>query len=118
MHLQQTINIFWKRWKHKYLTELREFSKVKLNYDGGDEPTIGDIVFIANNNYKQQDCIFGRIKDLILSRDDKVGAVFVDKIISVKINTIKSPINKLFPIETVKEIDNEKKILLRKVMLS
>lgn len=66
-------------------------------------------LFIANNNYKQQDWKLGCIKDgLILSRDDTAGAVFVDAITSGKINTIKHSINKLFPIETVKEIDSEK----------
>ena len=68
-----------------------------------------NILFIANNNYKQQDRKLECIKDgLILSRDDTVGAVFIDAITSGKINTIKHSINKLFPIETVKEIDSEK----------
>ena len=106
MHLQLIINNFWKRWKHEYLTELREFNKLKLKYDRRDKPKLGSIVLTEDDKYKNWK--IGRTKDLMLSSDDKFQAEFVDTIISGKINTIKQPIKKIFPTEMVKGMKNEK----------
>ena len=76
-HLNETLNVFWRRWKVEYLLELREFHR-HLPRQGGaaDQISVGDIVIVHDENYPRGLWKLGKIEDLIRGADNNIrGAV-------------------------------------------
>ena len=95
---QELVDMFWKIWQHEYLTSLRERTQTKLK-DGRvhshNSPNVNDVVLIkeetARGNWR-----FGRIKQLVKSRD---GLVRSAKIELASGKEIGRPVNLLYPLE-------------------
>ena len=86
---------WWKRWRDDYLTELREYHKLKSRKRSVD-PKVEDIVLIADDKLKRSEWREGRITELIVSKDDKVRSAAL--ITKNKGTILRRPISKLFPI--------------------
>ncbi|XP_053402251.1 uncharacterized protein LOC128557826 [Mercenaria mercenaria] len=88
-----TIEHFWSRWKHEYLTSLRQFHKMSGNH--GDTVTVGDVVQIHDNNLPRNRWSLGVIEDVVTGRD---GLIRAARIRSRRGVTMR-PIAKLYPLE-------------------
>ncbi|XP_053390049.1 uncharacterized protein LOC128552977 [Mercenaria mercenaria] len=88
-----TIEHFWSRWKHEYLTSLRQFHKMSGNH--GDTLTVGDVVQIHDNNLPRNRWSLGVIEDVVTGRD---GLIRAARIRSRRGVTMR-PIAKLYPLE-------------------
>ena len=102
--VSQSIEHFWERWRKEYLVNLRVSHK--YSPQNRKQPTIqiGDIVLIHDENLRRALCIIWRVI-VILHGNDKLprGAV-----VKTSKSVLKRPINKLYPIEYVRN-ENEKK---------
>ena len=114
-YMELVLAHFWKRWSSEYLTSLREFHK---NYkkNQGNVPYVDDILIIKEDKLPRQQWRFGRILELIKSRDGNVRAakIFVGKTKRV----IERPINRLYPLECAnrKELINIESIVGKDVI--
>ena len=62
---------FWNRWRHKYLTDLREFHQTKVSKD--PRPVqIGDVVAVYNESKRHGEWRFAVIESLIKGNDNVV----------------------------------------------
>ena len=89
---------FWAIWKNDYLLSLRERSQMKLREPRVKSPykaNVGDVVLIKDN-LPRGTWRIGRIKELIMSRDEQVRSA---QVMLPNNKTIGRPINLLFPIE-------------------
>ena len=101
------LNCYIKRWKHEYLTELREFHKSKK---GASEPliSVGDVVIIHDENKVRSLWPVGIVENIIPSNDGAIRGVSVRHITeSGRSNVIKRPVNKLYPLECIKASTQE-----------
>ncbi|XP_053403036.1 uncharacterized protein LOC123546131 [Mercenaria mercenaria] len=89
----QTIEHFWSRWKHEYLTSLRQFHKMSGNH--GDTVTVGDVVQIHDNNLRRNRWSLGVIEDVVTGRDGLIRAAHIRSRRGVTMR----PIAKLYPLE-------------------
>ena len=70
---------FWRRWRKEYLTNLREFHKVRKGKESSDAK-VGDVVLVFDENPKRGCWRVGRMKSLVLGMDKVVrGAKVVSK---------------------------------------
>ena len=98
-YLDGPLTHFRNQWKKEYLTEIREYQKLK-----GGEPrrTIqeGDVVHIYTDKTPRQQWRIGKVEKLLQGQDNVVCAaeeVTVDN--SLPKTRLKRPIQKLFPLE-------------------
>ena len=70
-YTETLLDHWWKRWRDDYLTELREYHKLKAKKQSLC-PNDGDIVLIADDKTKRSQWKVGRITKLIRSKDDMV----------------------------------------------
>ena len=95
---QELLDMFWKIWRHEYLTSLRERTQTKLR-DGRvhshSSPKVNDVVLIkedsARGNWR-----FGKVIQLVQSRDGLVRSV---RVMLPSGREIGRPINLLYPME-------------------
>ena len=104
--VQSNLRHFWSKWRHEYLTELREHNKVEKRTNS-IIPNVGDIVIIKDDIKKRYDWRIGKIKELLSSRDGKIRAANVTVITNDKQSMLRRPINKLFPLEVTDNTSNE-----------
>ena len=105
VYLRKLLDHFWKRWNSEYLINLREYHKNK-NLKNELTPNVGDVVLIFDDKIKRSQWRMGRIHNLIYSRDGKVRAADVSVCINNKRNSLRRPINRLYPFEMNREKDN------------
>ena len=86
---------WWKRWHDDYLVELREYHKFKTK-KRSVVPKKGDIVLISDDRIKRAEWRVGRISQLVESKDGKIRSA--DVLLKKTGNTIRRPVNKLYPI--------------------
>ena len=86
---------WWNRWHAEYLTELREYQKLKCK-NQIVIPHVGDIVLVGDEKFKRSDWKVARIQELISSKDKNVRSATVLMKKTGKI--LRRPINKLYPI--------------------
>ena len=84
---------FWSRWKHKYVTSLREFHK--RSGGEGDEVRVGDVVQIQDDVFPRSRWFLGVIDDVIVGRDGRTCAARVKSRRGVTMR----PIAKLYPLK-------------------
>ena len=100
------LDTFWEIWKNDYLLSLRERSQIKLKESRVKSPykaSVGDVVLIKDN-LPRGTWRIGRIKELIVSRDEQIRSA---KVLLPNNKTIGRPINLLFPIECPSTNANE-----------
>ncbi|XP_053374348.1 uncharacterized protein LOC123532288 [Mercenaria mercenaria] len=90
-----TIEHFWSRWKHEYLTLLREFHK-RLGGEG-DPIRIGDVVQIHDDTLPRSRWSLGVIDDVVIGADGRTRAARVKS----RKGIITRPIAKLYPLELI-----------------
>jgi hypothetical protein len=90
---QQFLVSFWKRWKHEYLVQLREyhFPKTKKPHFA---PSVGEVVLIKDDTPRYQ-WRLGAIEELIPSRDGYVRAA----VVRTSKTRLQRPIQLLIPLE-------------------
>jgi hypothetical protein len=87
------IEQFWSRWKHEYVTSLREFHK--RSGGEGDEVRVGDVVQIQDDMLPRSRWFLGVIDDVIVGRDGRTRAARVKSRRGITMR----PIAKLYPLE-------------------
>ena len=100
------LDTFWEIWKNDYLISFRERSQIKLKESRVKSPykaSVGDVVLIKDN-LPRGTWRIGRIKELIVSRDEQIRSA---KVLLPNNKTIGRPINLLFPIECPSTNANE-----------
>ena len=92
--LNMVIDNFWNRWRHEYVTGLREVQR-RTDKQGGEEIQVGDIVIIYDEKCPRHLWRIAKVEKLIKGNDSKIrGAVLkIGKTGSI----IKRPVNKLYP---------------------
>ena len=98
-HIQKLLEQFIKRWRNEYLTELREFHKVKRCKRFDQPCSIGDVVLIHEDNTSRMNFRLGVIDSFKPSRDGYKRVANVRYNINGKTLTITRPVNKLYPVE-------------------
>ena len=107
---QDIIQRFWTRWKHEYLTSLREFHKAYG--DNRQRIKIGDIVQIHEDSPKLT-WMIGKVEDLTQGGDGLVRSATI----RTKNGLTNRPIVKLYPLEINSNSDNEGCIPRRSVRI-
>ena len=95
-------------WQNEYLLELREHQKRKKS-NSDLHANVGDVVLIKDERLKRSEWKLGRVKRLIQSKDFKIRAAEVNVITNGKLQTLKRPVNKLYPIEFEERRDQKDK---------
>ncbi|XP_045157304.2 uncharacterized protein LOC123523719 [Mercenaria mercenaria] len=90
-----TIEHFWSRWKHEYLTSLREFHKRLVGE--GDLIRIGDVVQIHDDTLPRSRWSLIVIDDVVTGADGRTRAARVKS----RKGIITRPIDKLYPLELI-----------------
>ena len=86
---------WWNRWHVDYLTELREYQKLKCK-NHNLVPRVGDIVLVGDEKFRRSEWKVGRIREVITSSDKNIRSANVLMKKTGKI--LRRPINKLYPI--------------------
>ena len=96
-YLIEKLKHFSERWKHEYLTELREVHKnhTSLSVDVCQ----GDIVLIKEDNLKRNASKMGKVEELITGKDGVTRGAKVRICGKGKSETVSRPLQKLFPFE-------------------
>ncbi|XP_060586634.1 uncharacterized protein LOC132742285 [Ruditapes philippinarum] len=88
-----TLDHFWSRWKHEYLTSLREFHRKSGNH--GDNINVGDVVQIHDEYFPRNRWSLGIIEDVVTGGDGHIRAARVKS----RRGITTRPIAKLYPLE-------------------
>ena len=95
-------------WQNEYLLELREHQRRKKS-NSDLHANVGDVVLIKDERLKRSEWRLGRVKRLINSRDFKIRAAEVNVITNGKLQTLKRPVSKLYPVEFQEHKDHQDK---------
>ena len=91
---------FWNTWSKEYLLELRESHRNAVRDSSTCEIRVGELVMAHNENHRRGLWKLRKVERLVKGEDDKVRSAIVrvhgD---GRKGNTLKRPINKLYPLE-------------------
>ena len=100
-HLSNTLNHFWKRWRSKYLAELRESHRHLLKKTHGNpQVSVGDVVIIHDENLPRSFWKLGRIQDLIIGKDGQTrGATVSIAGKNRRFTSLNRPLQLLYPLE-------------------
>ena len=99
-YINTLLDQWWRRWKKDYLTELREHQKIESK-SNAINPTIGDVVLIADDTVKRSQWRIGRITNLFVSNDGKSRSA--ELLTNDKGTVMNRPVNLLYPITIHKE---------------
>ena len=97
LYLTRKLNHFWNRWRKEYVTDLREFHKLKGAIPA--QISSGDVVLIFEENAKRGFWKTGIVQEIIVGKDGVVRGASVRKIGSGKPEILNRPLQKLFPLE-------------------
>ena len=76
MHINKTLDRFWKRWRQEYLLELRESHRYHRSDTNPSQVSVGDIVIVHSDDQLRGFWRLGRVKEVLIGRDAKIrGAV-------------------------------------------
>ena len=105
LYLSKKLSHFWNRWRREYVTDLREFHKLKQT--SSINIAKGDMVLIQEENVKRVLWKTGIVKELIYGKDGQVRGAQIRKA-GGKYETLNRPLQKLFPLE-ISSRDNDRK---------
>ena len=99
-HLAKTLTNFWKRWKRKYLLEVREFHRTGQHEESSSSLQTGEVMTVYDEGHPRGLWRLGRIEELIASADGKIRGVRV-KVVSKEgqVKIIQRPIQHIYPLE-------------------
>ena len=101
-HLNNTLNQFWRSWRHEYLIELREAHRHTSSMATGTQIAVGDLVMVQVHNEKQPRGFWkmAKVENLIVGKDEKTrGATLRVSSRSGKSTMLQRPIALLYPLE-------------------
>ena len=104
-YLSRIMSHFWKRWKHEYLVDLREFHRQKSN-TAKCNISVGDVVLFQDEGKKRGLWKMGLIENLFTGQDGIVRGAAVRKSRNGKNETLKHSILKLFALELSSSTDH------------
>ncbi|RMX46501.1 hypothetical protein pdam_00020512 [Pocillopora damicornis] len=100
---QKIMQAFWKQWQREYLTGLREQHSSQKNKNISGEPvTRGKVVLIHDETPRNQ----WKLGVIIQLHQGKDGLVRSVTLRTARGNLISRPIEKLYPLEVLAEVDN------------
>ena len=97
-YLEVTMQDFWNRFQHAYLSELREHHTYNKRKTKDNSLEVGNAVIIKDDNVRPRNAWrMGRVESLVVGRDDKVrGANLITLSKEGKRTKISSPCKKSF----------------------
>ena len=99
-HLNNTLNQFWRRWRHEYLIELREAHRHSSSMASGAQIAIGDLVMVHNEKQPRGFWKMAKVENLIIGKDQKTrGATLRVSSGNGKSTVLQRPIALLYPLE-------------------
>ena len=93
-HLDKVVRHCWTRWRHEYLTELRERDRHVAATD--KSPSVGDVVLISEKLLPRGRWRIGRVDDLIKGKD---GVVRGARVVLSNRAVLNRPVENLYPVE-------------------
>ena len=76
VHINKTLDRFWKRWRQEYLLELRESHRYNRGHANPSQVSVGDIVIVHSADQPRGFWRLGRVNEVLVGRDEKIrGAV-------------------------------------------
>ena len=99
--LTDIINHFWHHWRTEYVTNLREYQKLRSLNNNLPFIKINDIVLIHDDNAPRYLWRIGRVVELIKSKSENEVRGASPKVLRTG-RTVQRPTNKLIPIECIK----------------
>jgi len=103
-HLTRVLQKFWKRWKKEYLSELREFHRIRIKSGTVHTVERGEVVTAYDEGHPRGLWRLGRVEDLIQGSDGKVRGVYVR--VSSKggrVRVLRRPVQHIYPLEVQSE---------------
>ena len=97
-HLQTVIDHMKNRWRHEYLTELREYHRCK-NKVPEKQAMVGDVVLVEDKKIPRVKWRMGIITHLILSKDGYIRGCKLKVSDKGRISVIQRPVNHLYYFE-------------------
>ena len=70
--LARILRQYWTQWKHHYLTELREYHRLKAKREGTSFVAENDIVIVRDDNLPRNSWRMGRVEDLVKAKDGQI----------------------------------------------
>ena len=106
LYLTRKLSHFWSRWQKEYITDLREFHKLKANHDS--QIQVGQLVLLQEDNLKRCQWKTAIIEELVTGQYGKVRGAIVGKSGKGKPEILSRPLQRLIPLE-ISCRDNDKK---------
>ena len=100
MHINRTLDRFWKRWRQEYLLELRESHRYHHGHANPSQVSVGDIVIVHSADQPRGFWRLGRVKEVLVGRDEKIRGVVLrvaGKRHQAKL--LQRPLQLLYPLE-------------------
>ena len=99
-HLNNSLNQFWRRWRHEYLVELREAHRFNNGASTGIPIAVNDLVIVHNENQPRGFWKIAKVEGTIVGRDGKVrGATVRMSSGDGKTTVLQRPVSLLYPLE-------------------
>ena len=99
--MNEILEHFWKRWRHEYLTELREYHNCR-NKTPSKQVRLGEVVLVAEDKIPRNRWRTAVVTELYPSADNVVrGCKLRTLTKGNKTSYIDRPVNKLYPLEIV-----------------
>ena len=100
MHINKTLDRFWKRWRQEYLLELRESHRYHRGHANPSQVSVGDVVIVHSADQPRGFWRLGRVKEVLVGRDEKIrGAVLRVAGKGRQAKQLQRPLQLLYPLE-------------------
>ena len=100
VHINKTLDRFWKRWRQEYLLELRESHCYHRGHANPSQVSVGDIVIVHSADRPRGFWRLGRVKKVLVGRDEKIrGAVLRVASKGRQAKQLQRPLQLLYPLE-------------------
>ncbi len=101
VHLNKTLNTFWRRWRNEYLLELRESHRHNRGSADAARVSVGDIVVVHSEDQPRGFWNLGRVKEVVIGRDGEArGAVVRVANKGRRSTLLQRPVQRLYPLES------------------
>ena len=99
MHINKTLDWFWKHWRQEYLLELRESHRYHCGRANPSQVSEGDVI-VHSADQPRGFWRPGRVKEVLVGRDEKIrGAVLWLAGKGRRAKQLQPPLQLLYPLE-------------------
>lgn len=100
VHINKTLDQFWKRWRREYLLELRESHRYHRGATNPSPVSVGDVVIVHSDNQPRGFWRLGRVEKVLVGRDDKIrGAILKVAGQGRQAKLLQRPLQLIYPLE-------------------